>query len=95
MARVIYSRRAFDDLDRLAEFVADQGAAAATAVIDLIAEAVELLVHHPEIGRPAEHGLRELVISRGKTGYVALYDFDDVNDLVIILAIRAQREAGY
>jgi plasmid stabilization system protein ParE len=65
------------------------------AVIALIAEAVELLARHPQIGRPAEHGLRELVISRGKSGYLALYDYDRESDLVAILAIRHQREAGY
>lgn len=64
-------------------------------VIDRISEAVDMLERHPEIGRLAEHGLRELVISRGKTGYVALYDYDADDDLVVILAIRAHREAGY
>jgi addiction module RelE/StbE family toxin len=95
LARLIYARRAFADLDRLADFVAEQGREAMQALIDRIAEAVEILERHPEIGRPAEHGLRELVISRGKTGYVALYDYHPRHDLVVILAIRAQREAGY
>jgi len=39
--------------------------------------------------------LRELVISRGCTGYVALYRFEEDQDAVLILAIRHQREAGY
>jgi plasmid stabilization system protein ParE len=39
--------------------------------------------------------LRELVISRGRTGYVALYSFEEDRDAVLILAIRHQREAGY
>lgn len=64
-------------------------------VIDRISEAVDVLERHPEIGRLAEQGLRELVISRGKTGYIALYDYHANDDLVVILAIRAQREAGY
>ncbi len=64
-------------------------------VIDRISEAIDVLERHPEIGRLAEHGLRELVISRGKTGYIALYDYYPNDDLVVILAIRAQREAGY
>jgi hypothetical protein len=34
---------------------------------------VDILKRHPEIDRPVEDGLRELVISRGRTGYVALY----------------------
>jgi plasmid stabilization system protein ParE len=47
------------------------------------------------IGRPLETKLRELVISRGRSGYVALYSFEQVYDAVLILAIRHQREAGY
>jgi plasmid stabilization system protein ParE len=39
--------------------------------------------------------LRELVISRGRTGYVALYSFEEDQDAVLVLAIRHQREAGY
>ena len=45
---------------------------AALQTIDLIEEAVHILRHHPQIGRPVEDDLRELVISRGTTGYVAL-----------------------
>jgi hypothetical protein len=30
-----------------------------------------------------------------KTGYIALYDFDPAADEVVILALRAQREAGF
>ena len=42
-----------------------------------------------------EYGLRELVISRGRTGYVALYSLEEGQDAALILAIRHQREAGY
>ena len=63
--------------------------------IGLIEEAVELLNRHPLIGRPVEYELRELVISRGRTGYVALYSFEEDQDAVLILAIRHQREADY
>jgi len=39
--------------------------------------------------------MRELVISHGRTGYVALYDWLEAVDTVVILALRHQREAGY
>ncbi len=45
--------------------------------------------------RPAEADPRELVISRGKSGYLALYRYDGERDRVLVLAIRHQREAGY
>jgi plasmid stabilization system protein ParE len=95
LATLIYAPRAYKDLDRFAKFLASSGRAAAQAAIDAIASAVEVLERHPMIGRPIEEGLRELVISRGKTGYVALYDYHPHEDLVVILALRHQREAGY
>lgn len=95
MARLIYSARALDDLERVTDFLVDTDPAAAAVTVDLIAEAVAILAHHPLIGRPAEHGLRGLVISRGRTGYVALYSFETAQDCVLILAVRHQREAGY
>jgi len=63
--------------------------------IDLVRDAVSVLARHPLIGRPAEDGMRELVISRGRSGYVALYQYYDRQDIVAVLAIRHQRELGY
>ena len=95
MARLIYSARALDDLERVTDFLADADPAAAATTVELIAEAVAILARHPLIGRPTEQGLRELVISRGRTGYVALYSFEEAQDCILILAVRHQREAGY
>jgi len=95
LARLSYSERAFADLVRLSDFLADTDLSAAAETVGLIEEAVALLSRHPLIGRPLENGLRELVISRGRTGYVALYSFEKEHDAVLILAIRHQREAGF
>ena len=38
--------------------------------------------------------MRELVISHGSTGYLALYRYHEIRDLVTVLAIRHQRELG-
>ena len=95
MARLIYSAQALADLERLTDFLIDTEPSAAGGTVELIEEAVTLLRRHPLIGRPVEQALRELVISRGKTGYVALYSFEEDQDAVVILAIRHQREAGY
>ena len=95
MATLSYSHRALGDLARLTDFLTEQAPDAAAQTVDLIAEAVNLLARHPLIGRPVEAGLRELVISRGRTGYVALYSVEDAHDAVLVLAIRHQREAGY
>lgn len=95
MAALIYSERALADLERLADFLLDTDPAAAPETIGLIEEAVRVLRRHPMMGRPVEHGLRELVISRGRTGYLALYSIEEEAEAIPILAIRHQREAGY
>ena len=95
MARLIYSERAFADLERLADFLLESDPAAAAETVDLSAEAVSILKHHPMIGRPVDNDVRELIISRGRTGYVALYSVESEHDAVLILSIRHQREAGY
>jgi plasmid stabilization system protein ParE len=95
LARLIYSVRALADLERLTDFLIDSDSKAALKTVGLIEEAIELLQRHPMIGRPVEPPLRELVISRGKSGHLALYSFESVDDAVLILAIRHQRELGY
>ncbi len=50
---------------------------------------------HPLVGRRIEGDLRELVISFGATGYIALYRFVVQQDQVRVLALRHQREIGY
>ena len=95
MALVSYSEQALRDFERLFEFLAQDDALLASAVVSAIADAMSVLARHPEIGRPAEQGLCELIISRGRTGYVALYRYNNVTDAVLVLALRHQKEAGY
>jgi len=95
VARLTYSSRAFSDLDRLTDFLIDADPLAAGETVELITEAMAILKRHPLIGRPVDDELRELVISRGRTGYVALYSYEAEHDAVLILAIRHQREAGF
>jgi addiction module RelE/StbE family toxin len=95
LAKLSYSEQALNDLERLTDFLVDKDPAAAAETLELIEEAVNLLIRHPLVGRPVEYGLRELVISRGHTGYVALYSLEEDQEVVLILAIRHQREAGY
>ena len=95
MAEVVYSRHAFADLERLADFLIKNAPRAAVTAIDVIRDGIEILERHPFVGRPCEERLRELLISYGKSGYVALYSYEQSQDVVLVLAIRHQREAGY
>jgi plasmid stabilization system protein ParE len=95
VAELIYSAQALLDLERLGEFLVAMDPQAAEQTATLIFEAVEILARHPEIGRKVHGGQRELVISRGQTGYLALYRFLPHMDRVLVLALRHQRESGY
>ena len=95
MAEVIVSKNADADLERLVAFLAREERDVALATYDLVLGALEVLQTYPSIGRPVDEVLRELVISRGGTGYLALYEYDMRTDRVVILALRHQREAGY
>ncbi|MGO9946203.1 MAG: type II toxin-antitoxin system RelE/ParE family toxin [Steroidobacteraceae bacterium] len=95
MAEVVYSRHAFADLERLADFLIKDAPQAAVTAIEVIRDGIEILERHPFVGRSCEEGLRELLISYGKSGYVALYSYEQRQDVVLVLAIRHQREAGY
>lgn len=95
MARVEVSIQAFRDLERLFDFVADLDPGQASAQVSSVRAAFEVLADHPLLGRVAEDGRRELILSRGKYGYIAKYRWLPAEDVVLILAVRHQREAGY
>jgi plasmid stabilization system protein ParE len=85
VAQVVYSAYA----------VGEENPGVAIASAATIRSAVESLASHPLIGRRVEGDLRELVISYGATGYIALYRFDIQRDQVRVLALRHHREIGY
>lgn len=95
MAEIVYSARALAHLERAFDFLARHDPDAAVAAARAIRTATSLLADHPFVGRRVRGEIRELVISHGRTGYVALYRFVPAAGQVRILAIRHQRELGY
>jgi plasmid stabilization system protein ParE len=95
LATVAFSARALADLDRLIDFIAEHDPANAVRAAQRIVDATIILRDHPLIGRPVRGDIRELVISSGHTGYVALYRLRGGVARVEVLTIRHQREAGY
>ena len=95
MARVEVTTRALADLERLFDFLAEHNTQLTRERIISVRRAFELLADHPLLGREAEDGRRELILSRGKFGYVAKYRWVPSDDVVLILAVRHQLEAGY
>ena len=95
MSRVFLSNAALEDLQRLEEFLVESKDPLVGEWVEFILDALQVLTHQPGIGRPGGGGLRELIISRGRSGYLARYEFDQANDLVRVARIRHQRESGY
>ena len=80
---------------RLEAFLHESEDPLAGELLDYILDALQVLTHQPGIGRPVEGCLRELIISRRRSGYLARCAWDDALDRVMVVRIRHQREAGY
>jgi plasmid stabilization system protein ParE len=93
--QVVFSRQARDHFERLLEFLADEDPSAAVAARYAILSGIAVLGEHPLVGRHVAGELRELLISFGRTGYVALYRFIPSRSVVRILGFRHQRELHY
>ena len=95
MSRIELAEEVGEDFDRILDHLATYQVENPGMRIREIIEAVNVLEHNPLIGRPVSNGKRELVIGRRSHGYVALYRHVAEIDIVFVLAVRSQREAGY
>jgi plasmid stabilization system protein ParE len=95
--QVRFASAAADDLQRLFEFLAEQDLSAAERARDAIGNAFIMLQNFPFSCRkaaPDNPFLRELIISFGSAGYVALFEVENANT-VTVLAVRHQREDDF
>lgn len=101
--RVRLTREAADDLERLFDFVLERELQRHDGDLEIAERALQAvqaglasLSRSPFTCRKASDSpfLRELVIPFGHSGYVALFEIVD-NDNVIVAAVRHQREDDY
>lgn len=95
--QVRFTKAAKDDLQRLYSFLVKQDPQAARRAREAIGKGMEFLRDFPFSCRkviPDNSFIREMLISFGASGYVALFEIED-QDTVTILAIRHQREDDY
>jgi len=95
VAEIVFSEEAFTDLERILDFLLETSSEHAAEAFHDIRSAIDVLGRHPLVGRRVDGQIRELVISWGNAGYLALYRFDPSLNVARILRIRHQREAGY
>jgi plasmid stabilization system protein ParE len=96
MSRLIWSRSALLDVQRLYRFLAPRNTDAARRAVKAIRQGVVALEQHSNLGRPVDDmpdEFREWIIDFGDSGYVARYHIDQAT--VTILAVRHQKEAGF
>jgi plasmid stabilization system protein ParE len=96
-------QEAVEDLQRLEDFAIERELASETPdwvapqrALDALREGMRLLSWSPYSCRRAELGngrSRELIVPFGAAGYVVLFEI--VNDVVVIGAVRHQREEDY
>lgn len=96
MSRLIWSSTALLDVQRLYRFLAPKNIDAAKRAVMAIRQGVKVLAQQPGIGRPVDDlpsEFREWIIDFGDSGYIARYRLEA--DVVMILAVRHQKEVGY
>ncbi len=94
---VRFTPAAAKDLQHLFDFLAERDLKAAKRARSAIAKGIEFLRTFPFSCRkvsPEHPLLRELIISFGANGYVALFEIED-NRTVTVLAVRHQREEDF
>lgn len=94
---VRFTPQAKADLERLYAYLVEHDSLAAERALDTIDKAWLLLEQFPFSCRKADENnpfLRELVISFGHSGYVALFEIED-SATVTVLAMRHQLEHDY
>lgn len=95
--QIRFTKTARDDINRLYDFLLAQDKQSANHALEAINTATELLKTFPFTCRKAKADtpfLRELIISFGANGYVALFEIEEAQ-IVTILAVRHQREDDY
>lgn len=95
MTRVELASEVAEDFNRILDHLATYQVENPGQRTGEIITALDVLEQNPLIGRPVANGKREIIIGRRLRGYLALYRYVPEMDIVFVLAIRSQREAGY
>ena len=85
------------DLRRIAEFLSEWHAEEMDGVLEAMERSIETLTVNPYLGRPVLHrrNRRELIVGRGKLGFIVRYTIDESQRVALVLGIRGQRERGF
>ena len=92
--KLIVSRAALADLERLRAFLAGKDLNAAQRAVSRIVGAIDSLAIFPDRGHPAGlTGGRDLVVPFGRSAYIVRFAHDPQRGEIVILRIWHGREA--
>ena len=92
--RIVLSRAAAADIERLRAFLHEKNPGAAERAVDTLVSAVDALTTFPNRGRPSGiPGVRELIVPFGQVPYVVRYAHITSENLVVVLRIWHGRES--
>jgi plasmid stabilization system protein ParE len=93
MERVIWSRKAQADADRIYKFLVDKSERAAMDAFGSIIERINAIQAMPHLDRPLQDGTgrREINLRFGAGGYVIVYIISKTQ--ITILSVKHSREA--
>ncbi len=95
MIRIEFAPEVCEDFDGILEHLLEHDAVDAPTRVEEILLAIDVLEQNPLMGHPVGSDRRELIMGRDASGYVALYRYIPQIEVVFVLAIRNQREAGH
>lgn len=94
MSQIVYTDEFLGDFERLYLFLHDKNPLAAKRLAKLLDEKLDLLASIPKAFTFfGEHRL--YMLDFGSSGYAILYDYDENDNILVLLRIKHQKEAGF
>ena len=94
MSQIIYTDEFISDFERLYQFLSDANPVAAQKLAKLLIEKLELLSDIPKAF--AFFGeFRLYLLQFGTSGYPILYDYNEESNIIVLLRMKHQKEAGF
>lgn len=94
MPQIIYTGSFIDDFDRIYDFLNQKNSSAAQKLAKLLEEKLDILATIPKAFSFLEK-YRLYHLEFGAFDYTILYDYDEENNLILLLKIKHYREAGF
>ena len=94
MPKIVYTEKFIDDFEHIHTFLNEKNPLAAQRLAGLLAEKLALLSTIPK-AFTFFGDYRLYLLEFSSSGYAILYDFNEDADVLVVLRIKHQKEAGF